>query len=105
MRYMDKIKHGLKFIATMILIGTYGFLVLVFYGFVLSVLWGWFIVPLGIASITVPQAVGIAAVVNLFRFAMESKLHENLNYKQKLALAVVAPAMLLLFGYIVTLFM
>ena len=105
MQYMQGIKKHLTFAGIIALILCYGAAALVFYGFVFSVLWGWFIVPLGIAAITVPHAIGIAAVVNLLRLAMEGKLHEKCSYKEKLMIATAAPALLLLFGYIVTLFM
>lgn len=32
-------------------------------GLVTSVLWGWFVVPLGVAAITVPHAIGIGMLV------------------------------------------
>lgn len=35
-------------------------------GLVLSVMWGWFIVPLGIAAITIPHAVGISFITGFF---------------------------------------
>jgi hypothetical protein len=35
-------------------------------GYVASVLWGWFIVPLGVTAISYAHAVGIAAVLSTF---------------------------------------
>lgn len=37
-------------------------------GFVVSVLWGWFVVPLGVASIGVWQAAGIVVLVSFLVF-------------------------------------
>lgn len=34
-------------------------------GFVLSVMWSWFLVPLGLPTIQVPHAIGIAAIVGM----------------------------------------
>ena len=40
-------------------------------GFVLSVLWGWFVVPFGVMALTIPHAVGLAFVVRLFTINFE----------------------------------
>ena len=34
-------------------------------GWVLSVMWGWFILPLGLVPITIPQAIGLMFIVRL----------------------------------------
>jgi len=38
----------------------------VFDGWVLSILWGWFVVPLGVVALTIPGAIGLRLVVGLF---------------------------------------
>lgn len=43
-----------------------GALVAVFRGFALSVLWGWFVMPLGVDSIEIPHAIGLSVIVGLF---------------------------------------
>ena len=44
----------------------FGFLLLAFRGFVLSRLWLWFIVPLGIPLISISWAIGIAVMATMF---------------------------------------
>jgi hypothetical protein len=34
-------------------------------GWVLSIMWDWFIVPLGVAALSIPAAIGVALVVGL----------------------------------------
>ena len=38
----------------------------VYTGWVLSIMWGWFIAPLGLPSITIPWAIGIMLSVGIF---------------------------------------
>jgi len=40
-----------------------GILSLILTAFVLTYLWGWFIVPLGVKALSIPHAVGISAIV------------------------------------------
>ena len=42
-----------------------GIVLSVLRGFVLSQLWGWFLVPLGATAINIPLAIGIALIVGL----------------------------------------
>jgi hypothetical protein len=44
-----------------------GVLIGIWNGFVLSIMWGWFVVPLGLPTITVPNAIGLALIVDLVR--------------------------------------
>jgi hypothetical protein len=37
----------------------------VLYGVALAILWGWFVVPLGVRDVNVAQAIGISLVVSL----------------------------------------
>jgi hypothetical protein len=34
-------------------------------GFVVSVLWGWFVVPLGVVALNIPAAIGLAMLVRM----------------------------------------
>lgn len=53
------IKAALKWMAVpVVLMGGY-----IINGWVLSVLWGWFIWPLGVKAISIPEAIGISVVV------------------------------------------
>lgn len=73
-------------------------------GYVLSYLWLWFIVPLGVPSIAVGHAVGIMALKN-FVFAKYTK-EKTEKGKVSDLYAILAkwftvPAFALLFGYII----
>lgn len=72
-------------------------------GFVIKIMWPWFITPLGIDSISIAHAIGLTAISTFFHSkkdeARSDKLWENV-------LDVFArPVILFLFGYVVQLFM
>jgi len=76
-------------------------------GYVLSVMWAWFIVAtFGMPAITVPVAVGIMYGVMLFKH-MPSKIETDnrQEYSTLLVFDVIAPAVVLLFGWIAKAFM
>lgn len=68
-------------------------------GFALSVLWGWFIVPLGAPKITVPLAIGLALVVGML--AHQHAKDDDREWSDLLAHAIVKPPLFLLMGWIV----
>ncbi len=71
-------------------------------GFVLKVLWGWFIVPLGVIAITIPNALGLSVIIAFLIHTIPSKkikLEEIMTYSIGISLFA------LLFGFIVQLFM
>ena len=78
-------------------------------GYVLSVLWRWFMVPgLGLPSLSVGYAIGVAMVISyLTRQDIPEK--EGESWQEKLvrgvAVAALKPAIALLFGWTVTLFL
>lgn len=57
-------------------------------GFVLSQLWGWFIVPIGVPSISVPQAIGIAIIASVLTYAPSDAMQEKRDSAQKIARAI-----------------
>ncbi|PIT88095.1 MAG: hypothetical protein COU29_03720 [Candidatus Magasanikbacteria bacterium CG10_big_fil_rev_8_21_14_0_10_36_32] len=82
-------------------------------GFVLSMLWGWFIVPVfGLPELSIVAAVGISLTV---RYLTYQEKDENDDKKktdritsEKVILILkpfVTPLLILLFGYIIHLFM
>lgn len=79
-------------------------------GFVLSVLWGWFVIPLfEVPSLTIAQAVGFSMVVSFLTYQYndsdkkeEKSLTERIVYL--ILLAIMRPALVLVTGYIVHLF-
>jgi hypothetical protein len=67
----------------------------IYHGFVFSVLWGWFIVPLGVKPIGALSSIGLMLTANLLKINLQT------NDKNAVSTAVVAPALILLLGYIV----
>jgi hypothetical protein len=96
---------GIVFVALIVTIG--GSIV---NGYVLSVLWGWFVVPLFQApQLSIPYAIGISFIIKM----LSGERQSNTNNKDKdmttlisesLSFTFVVPFMILLFGWIVTLF-
>jgi hypothetical protein len=50
----------------------------VLWAVVLTVLWGWFVVPLGVPSINAAEAFGLAIVVGMFRRQPEADLKHGI---------------------------
>lgn len=77
-------------------------------GYVLTVLFKWFLVPLGLAPISIPTAIGIAMIVSYLTYKIDTnKPEKTLNdaLADLGAAIVVKPLAALAGGYIVTLFM
>jgi len=84
------------------------------HGFVLSKMWAWFVVPLGIAPVKTLHAAGLVAVVKLLTYDINTVSNStNTNdesggvkhHVAKLVGIVVAPWVALLFAYIIKCFM
>jgi hypothetical protein len=78
-------------------------------GWVLSILWGWFVLPLfGLPSLSIPKAIGLALVVGVLTkqdTQSESSNKETSNPIMALiARAVFAPLFVLLIGWVVKLY-
>lgn len=79
-------------------------------GYVLSVLWGWFVVPtFGAPSLSIAPAIGIALVVGYMTHQIHDCQKEDRSFSQKIAegvaMIVLKPMLALFFGWIVHLFM
>lgn len=73
-------------------------------GWALSILWGWFFVPvLHLPSISIPQAIGISLVVS-FLTHQYRKTEQKDNYEE-IMYAFVKPVTALVIGYIVKSFL
>ena len=69
-------------------------------GWVLSILWGWFIVPFfGLPVLNIPYAIGIALVISYLTVS-SSKKNDDIDYWRSTA----TPLFALLIGWIVTWF-
>ena len=72
---------------------------------VFTVLWGWFLVPLGVPEVSIPTAIGISLIFNLFMQHLakeESKEKDIIN--EVVIRAIGAPVVTLIIGWIVTFF-
>lgn len=78
-------------------------------GAVLSVLWGWFIEPLGVPAINVAGAIGIAVIVAMLTQrkadAEEEKKPAMLRITEAVTIDFFGAAFALLIGYVVHLFL
>lgn len=80
-------------------------------GFVLSVLWGWFVVPtFGAPILNIPAAIGIAGIVSyLTRSSHKEKTKDDGDPLGRAIIAIgemlLLPAFSLSFGWLVHLFM
>ena len=72
-------------------------------GFILSIMWGWFLVPFGLPHVSVPWAIGLVGVAGIFSNTTPPLDEDK---KNKFALTVLAkPWLILLVGYIAKQFM
>ena len=77
-------------------------------GFVISKLWGWFLVPLALPPIGIAHAVGISTLAALLTMKVTHKDAEKRTDKQTIdviVLAVLWPLMALGIGFITQLFL
>jgi len=75
-------------------------------GFTVSVLWNWFIAPLGAPAISSPAGMGIAVIVWVLTYRPEDKEAKTLDQiKTMLITWALMPIGALLTGYIIQLFL
>jgi hypothetical protein len=76
-------------------------------GYALSVLWGWFVVPMfGLPALSIPFAMGLALVVGLLTsHRLGNEATDDSKQWRMVWVAVMRPAMVLLIGWIVTKFL
>lgn len=79
-------------------------------GYALSILWGWFVVPVfGLPRLSVLQAIGIAMVVGFLTHQTDEYKDNDKSTKERMIeaviLAILTPLFALFFGYIVHSFM
>lgn len=77
----------------------------VFSGFVLSILWGWFAVPLGIMSISIPHAIGISVLISSITQQIDSRKRTKDEDTTYYVSAIIRPFVVLLMGWVVKSFM
>lgn len=78
-------------------------------GYVLSVLWGWFLVPLHLPAVTVAEAIGISLTIGMLTSKIPEPQQEEEDNREKtirvLSYAVLYPSLVLFCGSIVHAFM
>jgi hypothetical protein len=74
------------------IIGVFGTTVLatLVRGFVLSILWGWFIVPLGVNPIGMAWAIGISGITTLLTYQFDTK-REDAKWGKGMVFAFIMP--------------
>ena len=82
---------------TMVWLGT-----IILRGLVLKILWGWFLVPLGVMAITIPHALGFATIVTYLTYTIPT---EHVTWDVVMTINIGVSLFILLFGYIFHLFM
>ena len=92
------------------LAGVFFYVAVVFNGYALSVLWGWFMVPtFGLPPLAVAPAIGVSLVVSFLTnhdddsVKVERSSGEAIG--RSVGLAILRPAFALFFGWIVHFFM
>jgi len=81
-----------------------GILTTVLNGFVLTVLWRWFVVEtFGLKSLTIPQALGIALVIGFLTSHYSGE--DKRSILEKAIYVVLAPLFFLAIGFVYHLFM
>lgn len=96
-------------------IALYVFLVLpisaIFNGWVLSIMWKWFIMPFGLPSISIAEAIGLSLIFSFLKGGYttqsDKKEKESVAYIviRGLFLSFMPGLVILVLGYIVSLFM
>lgn len=81
----------------------------IFNGWAFSLLWEWFVAPLGYPVLTIPQAIGLSMVISYATHQYQKDEHKNSSFSEALgwaiSLAIVKPLMSLGIGLIIKSFM
>ena len=77
---------------------------------VLTILWGWFIVPMGAGALSIGAAIGISVIVGMFTQHLQQDKAEEVKtvgglVSHVVSRAFLAPLVSLLIGWIATSFM
>lgn len=78
----------------------------IWWAYALSVLWAWFIVPLGVKSLTVAHAYGVSVVMGMFLGTRGIKENKNQDdWISAVVTWIIYPTCALFFGWIALGFM
>lgn len=71
-------------------------------GYVLSILWGWFVVPtFGLAPLSIPAAIGLAMVVHYLTYNYNDAKDPDCKWWIPVTVTVVRSVIALILGFIV----
>lgn len=70
-----------------------------YYSWAASILWGWFLVPLGAPSVTILQCWGIMLVIIMFRPRLSLQKSDDSELVSAAGALVLAPLLALGFGW------
>ena len=73
-------------------------------GFVLSIMWEWFVVPLGVEPVSLAHAIGITFIMNLLAKSVDKESLKKEDINKSYCRDFCKPILTLLFGWIVTFF-
>jgi len=79
----------------------------IYSGYVLSILWGWFVSPVfNIAELTINSAIGISLVINFLTYQSDAAKEADKSdfFGKLIARIIIMPTTALIIGWIVTLF-
>lgn len=72
-------------------------------GWAISVLWAWFIVPLGVQALSIPAAIGVGITISMMHVKKGNK--EDGEWYETIGFAVLKPLLAVGIGWIVKQFM
>jgi hypothetical protein len=77
---------------------------IMFRGYTLSTLWGWFAVPYGLTAISIPLAIGFYCIFNMLQIIKRSEKDSGITTEGAL-FPFIWGGMMLLVGYFAKMFM
>lgn len=77
--------------------------VLIYRGFALAIMWGWFVVPLGVTAIGNAHALGLSALIGLFTFKLDMDKKSESDDGEHALLKAFARQVLVVIGITISL--
>ncbi len=88
-----------------VMVFVFGLGAVILKGIVVQSLWSWFIVPLGVVSISVPHAIGISTIVSLFNTKIDIETNDDEDRAKQLFVSIFFILLVWGIGAIVNLWM
>lgn len=89
--------------ALLIIIGAFGLIALlsIYHGWILSIIWNWFVPLLGGPTISIPIAVGISCIVSMLTHSTDT---DDEKRGERIAMMLIKPLILLFIAWFFHLF-